>query len=502
MAASLGRIKAQLAEPVRDIPPEMIDLINRNVSPPTAVEPDDVYVRAMYVVSDGVNSYGGCFPVDEHDGLVSLLMDSPVMIGHRKDKLPIARTFHASRVLRDGEHWVKSYFYWLKSAEGTASLKENIDGGIYKECSLAFTYCLPECSICGRDIRQCEHEPLQDYQKGGNTVTCHYNYRQIENVLETSLVYRGAVPGTSVTPDLIQSAKNKVAADSAAGDERLMPIDDLAVLDPSAHYLVVPRYEGIPVSLQAADGDISLQRLDGSMIQHPDLEGFGSCLPSKIEIDHARLLGFRGKERCSLDHIEKHLAGEDSALRRLVLVLYPDSVGRIVTRTDKSGSHSVRMIPYRVCERDELHRRSLEIKSRDGVEIWPIGYKPAGGDGFLYNPRTEKWPSSSYTILEDNQTGGQVLVVQHERLSACFEIVRFDSDRLLRKGRFVARKIENLPQSVGVSYKEIMSGRLSGIGAVQGCYLLAEGKGQKNQLVLRPILLNGEQKFLFYRNAG
>ena len=147
MAASLGRIKAQLAEPVRDIPPEMIDLINRNVSPPTAVGPEDVYVRAMYVVSEGVNSYGGCFPVDEHDRLVSLLTDSPVMIGHRRDKLPIARTFYATRVLRDGEHWVKSYFYWLRSAEGTASLKENIDGGIYKECSLEFTYCLPECSI-------------------------------------------------------------------------------------------------------------------------------------------------------------------------------------------------------------------------------------------------------------------------------------------------------------------------------------------------------------------
>ncbi len=67
MTASLGRIKAQLAEPVRDIPPEMIDLINRNVSPPTAVEPEDVYVRAMYVVSDSVNSYGGCFSVARAD---------------------------------------------------------------------------------------------------------------------------------------------------------------------------------------------------------------------------------------------------------------------------------------------------------------------------------------------------------------------------------------------------------------------------------------------------
>jgi hypothetical protein len=87
---------------------------------------------------------------------------------------------------------------------------ENIDGGIYKECSIGFTFALPECSICGDDIRTCEHEPMGTY---GDDQTCHFNYRKIERVLETSLVYRGAIPETGVTRELVRP--NSVEAEGA-----------------------------------------------------------------------------------------------------------------------------------------------------------------------------------------------------------------------------------------------------------------------------------------------
>ncbi|MGH8016319.1 MAG: hypothetical protein ACREBV_09025, partial [Candidatus Zixiibacteriota bacterium] len=133
--------------------------------------------------------------------LASLLTDSPVLIGHRKDKLPIGRNFHSVLINKDGRPWVKSYFYWLKSADGAESLKENIDGGIYKECSIGFTYFFPECSVCGEDIRRCDHQPLQKIINGGAESVIHFNYRKIERVLETSLVYRGALPDTRVTKE-------------------------------------------------------------------------------------------------------------------------------------------------------------------------------------------------------------------------------------------------------------------------------------------------------------
>jgi hypothetical protein len=205
MKASIGRVRAQLAEPLDQVSDELVELINQNVNPPDPVEPGDVHVRAMYVVSDQVNSFGGRFPADEHEKLAQLLIDSPVLVGHRKDRLPVGRTFHADVVSRDGNSWIKAYFYWLCSSRGADDLLANIDGGVYKECSIGFTFGLPECSICRRDIRQCDHEPHRVYARGDATVRCHFNYRRIERVLETSLVYRGAIPDTSVSRDLAQA---------------------------------------------------------------------------------------------------------------------------------------------------------------------------------------------------------------------------------------------------------------------------------------------------------
>ena len=203
MGASLGRITARLAEPTETISTDLVQLINENINPPSEVTADDVYVRAMYIVSDEVNSFGGRFPAEEHDRLRELLVDSPVLVGHRKDRLPIGRNFHAVPVRRDGRLWVKSYFYWLRSAAGSASLAENIDGGIYKECSIGFTFLLPECSVCGQDIRTCEHEPFGRY---GDGEKCHFNYRKIERGARdlTGLSRRdrrhGGHPSTAVGP--------------------------------------------------------------------------------------------------------------------------------------------------------------------------------------------------------------------------------------------------------------------------------------------------------------
>ena len=202
MSSSFGKITAVLDEPIDKVSEELVTLINKYIKPPEPVTSNDIYVRTMQVVSDEINSFGGRFPADEHPRLASLLIDSPVLIGHRKDKLPIGRNFHTVFINRDGRQWIKSYFYWLKSAAGSESLRENIDGGIYKECSIGFTYLFPECSVCGDDIRRCDHQPLQRFINGGVESVTHFNYRKIERVLETSLVYRGALPDTRVTKDL------------------------------------------------------------------------------------------------------------------------------------------------------------------------------------------------------------------------------------------------------------------------------------------------------------
>lgn len=174
---------------------DLIALINDRIEPPTPLSLDDVHIRAMRVVSDEVNDHGGRFPREEHQRLCDLLVDSPVMIGHDHASLPVARNF-AARCVDEGEQsWVEVWFYWRRG-DGAHhdQLAADIDAGVVKEGSIGFEFDLPQCSICAEDIRTCEHIPGFDY----NGVTAHYEYRNIQRVLETSLVYRGATPGTRI----------------------------------------------------------------------------------------------------------------------------------------------------------------------------------------------------------------------------------------------------------------------------------------------------------------
>jgi len=208
MEELLGKIEARLQEREEQVSDELIFLINSRINPPKPVTREDVYVRTMFLVSDEVNSYGGRFPKEELPRIAEFVIDSPVIVGHTKERLPIARNFKAELVNKKERTWVKVWFYWLKNSKDALSLKENIDHGIYKECSLGFVFEFPECSICGEDMRRCQHIPFKTYQTQDGEKEAFFNYRNVTRVLETSLVYRGAVPNTSMSDELLLYQKH------------------------------------------------------------------------------------------------------------------------------------------------------------------------------------------------------------------------------------------------------------------------------------------------------
>jgi len=180
----------------------LVSQINNVIKPPRAATVDNVNIRAMYVVNDLVNSHGGRFCHEELASLCRLMADSPVLIGHNRAGDPLARTFHAELEKKEGILWLKSYFYWPKS-ESRDEFLDKIDSGVFKECSISFTYTFPECSVCGEDIRRCPHDinllsPSADAP--------HFFYRGVTRVLETSLVFKGSVPGTHITDRLGETA--------------------------------------------------------------------------------------------------------------------------------------------------------------------------------------------------------------------------------------------------------------------------------------------------------
>lgn len=206
-----------LAPPKSEAGAELIELINNRIKPNQPLKEDDVFIRKMFLGSDQINSFGGRFDRNELVKMAELVVDAPVLVGHDHQKLPIGRNFKAEIVEKNGAAWLVTNFFWLADSEGAENLLKNIDGGIYKEVSAAFLFETPECSICGRDIRTCEHVPFRRYAlPSGSFAPAFFWYRNVFKVLETSLVFRGAVAGTRITMPLGAGQKEEVFITKAA----------------------------------------------------------------------------------------------------------------------------------------------------------------------------------------------------------------------------------------------------------------------------------------------
>ncbi len=387
-------------------------VINKIINPPIKLNNDEIYIRAMYLVSDQVNLFGGRFPVEELDRLQSLIVNSPVLVGHRKDKLPIARNFLTKMVEKKGVLWIKSYFYWLKESDQAETLKNNIDGGIYKECSIGFTFNFAECSICSKDIRECQHRPLRIYKPNKFSKiesSCYFNYREVDRVLETSLVYRGANPETSLTNELsLENLKNS---------------SDIK-------YLVRPFYHSIPVVINLSESnELILERSDNDQLfgqidigadQESKLAGLNFPVKSLI-------VGYRGKERLSVEQLSKHLGHENSSVSRIELKIIPEEIHMLEGYEslkeiiEELLSLKCSIINHRFVSEENIEEATQSVETKDGVVVSQI---------CTYINRQEK-KNNKTEIMKSGSPQKYYLQLQDKKI---FEIMNF-SPELLDDGR-------------------------------------------------------------------
>jgi len=392
----IGKITASLVDKEQSFPEGLIEKINKNVKPPEKITPDDIYIRAMYLLSDQVNSYGGRFPVDEHDKMIELLIDCPVLIGHRKDSLPIARTFHAEKEHRNNRNWVKVYFYWLKNSQKGEDLRKNIDGGIYKECSISFIFRFPECGICGSDIRNCRHRPFTKYDSGeGGKREAYFNYRQIDKVLEVSLVYRGSVHETSITGALFTPLKetlNESSTEITFKSPTRYRIWDLEQLDSGKNYYVTPAYESINVFLKKTNDSTILLNPNCGQIENRLLSEHlkEMNLPDGDYILDCRLVGYRGKSRQPVCELLSFLKDGKSTVRRIELIVYDivrcgdtlmtdfDGVSRRLKLEELFQNCRTALIPAGIVIGRDIKETLNKRGTRRGIEIYdsdsPVRY--------------------------------------------------------------------------------------------------------------------------------
>lgn len=354
MKRRIDLCEIEFSQEACEISPETAITINEVVSPIKPVKPDDVYVRAMFVTSDRLNSQGGRFQRDEIEELCRLIPGAPVLVGHDKRRLPIARCFKVETVDRSGESWIKVWFYWLRDTEGADDLLKNIDGGICTECSLGFSFKLPECSICGGDIRKCSHVPGREYRgASGQMELCHFLYRKITRVNEISLVYRGAVPGTAISEQEINGELCNGSFDAILGGGTFLSSPGDIDL-PDDGVLLTPIYHGVPFKLEHSGQEFRITAPE-SWLQLRAVERMFDLLREMLP-EGASLHGVitlnRGKSRMPLYQMERALSGSSSHSGRWGIKLYADSdllnciTESEIDRLSKSGIELV--LPWRV----------------------------------------------------------------------------------------------------------------------------------------------------------
>lgn len=172
---------------------DLLDAVNRYTLRPLARE--EFAVFTLDLCHNQIDRHFSRFPDEELDKIDRLTPGRPLMERHDlRGSLPRG-TFFRSQLHRDGERLsVRPDVYVLRT-EDNRDFILNIEGGVYRETSIGFSFRTPECSICGRDLRACDHVPGRTY----SGTLCHFIMRDVLEVIEGSVVASGS-QGTRFVP--------------------------------------------------------------------------------------------------------------------------------------------------------------------------------------------------------------------------------------------------------------------------------------------------------------
>lgn len=151
---------------------------------------DEFAVFTMDLCHNQMDRHFSRFPDEELEKINRMAPGRPLMERHDlRGTLPRG-TFFRSALHRDdarGRLSVRPDVYVLRTSDN-ADFILNIEGGVYRETSIGFSFRTPECAICGKDLRTCEHVPGRTY----GDALCHYVMRDVLEVIEGSVVPSGS----------------------------------------------------------------------------------------------------------------------------------------------------------------------------------------------------------------------------------------------------------------------------------------------------------------------
>lgn len=165
---------------------EVMALVNSFSLRPLAES--EVALFTLDLCNNQVDRHFSRFPVEELEKINEMTPGRPLMERHDLTGSLPRGTFFRSHIHHDGDAVsVRPEVYVLRTEENRDFIL-NIEGGIYRETSISFSFRKPECSVCGKDLRQCAHVPGRQYGDG----LCHFIMREVVEVVEGSVVSAGS----------------------------------------------------------------------------------------------------------------------------------------------------------------------------------------------------------------------------------------------------------------------------------------------------------------------
>ena len=159
---------------VSKISQDQLDKINKLTI--AKVSSEEVFVFKMLLVDDSVTRNFTNYPESFQRAILKKApklgnwIGLPMMMGRREDHETIAnnqvgRIFDAKLVKTPTGHIGTIGSVYIPINESTNALIDNIKAGVHREVSIGVSVELPLCSICGDDIRDCQHEPGKHYNE-------------------------------------------------------------------------------------------------------------------------------------------------------------------------------------------------------------------------------------------------------------------------------------------------------------------------------------------------
>ena len=163
-----------------------LDAVNRFALRP--LDHSEFQVFSLDLCHNQVDRHFSRFPEEELNRINAMVPGRPLMERHDlRGTLPRG-TFFRSHLHNAGDVTaVRPDVYVLRTKDNEDFIL-NIEGGVYRETSIGFSFRLPECSICGKDLRTCDHIPGRSY----GDAQCHYVMRDVIEVIEGSVVPAGS----------------------------------------------------------------------------------------------------------------------------------------------------------------------------------------------------------------------------------------------------------------------------------------------------------------------